>query len=121
MVQSRAVSTGHPTAKRAVAALGVVGLALWGCGRSEQSLTSPCTSIAAELQPLLDSALAVHRRHTELMAIPGFVGTGVGLTADCRPAITIFTRQAGVAGLPDALEGIPVEVQVTGEIVAQSR
>jgi hypothetical protein len=60
----------------------------------------------------------VHCRHTtELLSIPGVVGTGVGLTADCRPDITIFTKQAGVAGLPDTLEGIPVVVQVTGEIV----
>jgi hypothetical protein len=34
--------------------------------------------------------------------------------------ITVFTKEAGVAGPPDSLEGIPVEVKVTGEIVAQS-
>src|SRR2546425_11160894 len=117
MFQSR-FPIGYPTAGRAVAALGVLGLALWGCGRG-QSLTSPCTSIAAREQPLLDSALAVHRRHAmQLIAIPGVVGTGVGLTPDCHPAIIIFTQHAGVVGLPESLEGVPVEVQVTGEIVA---
>lgn len=61
----------------------------------------------------------MHRRHAaSLNDIPGVVGTAVGLTADCRPVITIFTKEAGVTGLPDELEGVPVEVQVTGEIVA---
>jgi hypothetical protein len=77
--------------------------------------------VAVQEQPSVDSALAVHSRHTmELMAIPGVVGTGVGVSADCRAVITVFTKEAGVAGLPDTLEGIAVEVRVTGEIVAQS-
>jgi hypothetical protein len=120
MAKSRALPAGYPMGRRAAAALGLVGLALWGCGRDQPSFTAPsCASVAAG-QPDLDSALAVHRRHTlELIAIPGVVGTAVGLSADCRPLITIFTRETGVAGLPDSLEGIPVEVRVTGEIFAQ--
>ena len=79
-------------------------------------MTPSCVALQADL----DSALAVHRRHAmELIAIPGVVGSGVGLNADCQPVITIFIKEAGVAGLPDKLEGIPVEVKVTGEIVAQ--
>jgi hypothetical protein len=79
-------------------------------------MASSCVPRQADL----DSALAVHRRHTmELIAIPGVVGSGVGLNADCQPVITIFIKQAGVGGLPDRLEGIPVEVKVTGEIGAQ--
>jgi hypothetical protein len=39
--------------------------------------------------------------------------------AICRLAIKTMTKEAGVAGLPDSLEGIPVEVQVTGDIVPQ--
>lgn len=54
-----------------------------------------------------------------LIEIPGVVGTGVGLTADCRLAIKIYTKEAGVVGLPHSLEGIPVVVRVTGEIVLQ--
>src|SRR2546430_7671273 len=110
------------TSRAGSAALGFVALLSWACMRKEQVITAPCTSVAAGVHPDLDSTLAVHRRHTmELIAIPGVVGTAVGLTADCRPAVTIFTRQAGVPGLPDTLEGIPVVVQVTGEIVAQGR
>jgi hypothetical protein len=108
------------TDRRAAATLGLVALALWGCARPEQSLAPTCLA-GAPGQPGLDSALAVHRRHTmELMAIPGVVGTAVGVNADCRAVITIFTKQGGVAGLPAMLEGIPVEAKVTGDFVAQS-
>lgn len=98
-----------------------MGLALWACARDKQAFTppAPCDAVVGG-QAALDSALAVHRRHaTRLNDIPGVVGTGVGLTAECVPVITIFAKEAGVAGLPDSLEGIPVEVEVTGEIVPQ--
>ena len=100
------------------AALASFWLALAACVQEGRSvIAAPCVVSQADL----DAALAVHGRHTtELMAIPGVVGTAVGATADCRPVIMVFTKQAGVAGVPDSLEGIPVEVKVTGEIVAQS-
>ncbi len=98
-------------------ALASIWLALAACVREGRSvIAAPCVVSQADL----DAALAVHRRHTtELMAIPGVVGTAVGVSADCRAVITIFTKEASVAGLPDTLEGIPVEVRVTGEFVAQ--
>src|SRR5256885_7681454 len=108
-------STGFTRGRRA--ALASIGLALAACARGGQSVAAgPCVPAQGDL----DAALAVHTRHTlELMAIPGVLGTGVGVSADCRAVITIFTREASVAGLPDTLEGIPVEVRVTGEIHAQ--
>jgi len=98
--------------------LGLAGIALWACARGEQTVTGPpCVSLQVDL----DSALSVQGRHVmELMAIPGVVGTGVGVTTDCRPVIRVFAREAGVIGVPSILEGIPVEVEVTGAIVAQS-
>jgi hypothetical protein len=53
-----------------------------------------------------------------LIAIPGVVGTAVGLTAARQPAIKIYTKTDRVAGLPANLEGIPVDVQVTGGLSA---
>ncbi len=47
------------------------------------------------------------------------MGTGVGLGADGQPVIKIYTEAAGVPALPSRLDGVPVEVEVTGEIVAQ--
>lgn len=120
VVTSTALHISKLTGRRAASMLVLAALAFWGCTRHEQPFAPTCLAGALG-QPGLDSALAVHRRHTmELMAIPGVVGTAVGVSADCRAVITVFTNEAGVAGLPDILEGIPVEVKVTGEIVAQS-
>lgn len=64
-------------------------------------------------------AIAAKERHTDrLLAIPDVVGTAVGLTADGRPAVKLYTKAAGIAGIPDSLEGIPVEVEVTGAFFA---
>jgi hypothetical protein len=112
----------RPTAVFAV----LVGLALGGCARDEQNLTAPrnqapSAAAAAEQQPDLRLALAVHGRHTmRLITLPGVVGTAVGVRADGRPVIRILTKRTGVVGLPQNLEGIPVEVQVTGELYAAS-
>lgn len=71
--------------------------------------------------PGLDRAIAAQEAHTDaLLARPGVVGTAVGLGADGRPVVKIYTRSAGVSGLPTTLDGLRVEVEVTGEIVAQS-
>jgi hypothetical protein len=121
MAASRALPARYLTGRRAAVALGLVGLALGACAPDEQTFTAPapCAAVVGG-QLALDSALAVHRRYTmQLIEIPGVVGTAVGLTADCRPVITIFTKEAGVAGLPASLEGVPVEVRVTGDIVPQ--
>ena len=70
-------------------------------------------------RPSLDSALSVHRRHTlRLVGLPGIVGTAVGLTTDGRPAIKILTEMTGLTALPNELEGVPVEEQVTGKLFA---
>ncbi|MCH7729638.1 MAG: acetylxylan esterase, partial [Planctomycetes bacterium] len=50
----------------------------------------------------------------------GVVGVGLGLTLDGRAAIKVLVVDAGVAGIPETVQGVPVIVQVTGEIVAQS-
>lgn len=128
MATSTAFGVTHPyTARRLTAgtftALVVFGLS--GCARDERQPTAPndvayTLTAAGGQQPDLDSALAVHRRHTmRLIEIPGVVGTGVGLTADGRPAITVFVEEPGVVGLPSLLEEIPVQVKVTGTLVAQ--
>src|SRR2546425_12984814 len=65
----------------------VVGLALWGCSEDGQQPAGPNRqalgfALARGQEPMLDSALAVHRRHTmRLMGIPGVVGTAVGGSA----------------------------------------
>jgi hypothetical protein len=67
----------------------------------------------------LGPAAEVQERHTgRMMANPDVVGTAVGLTEDGRPAVKVLTKRSGVAGIPEELEGFPVEVEVTGEIFA---
>ncbi|MFC1968723.1 Ig-like domain-containing protein [Chloroflexota bacterium] len=69
--------------------------------------------------PGLKRAIEVQEAHTDsLVAIPGVVGTAVGLQTDGEPVVKIYTESPGVVGLPKKLDGVPVLVQVTGKIVA---
>lgn len=61
----------------------------------------------------------VQEAHTErLMAKDGVVGTAVGLDQDNQLAVAILTERPGIAGIPKNLEGIPVQVLVTGKLYA---
>lgn len=60
------------------------------------------------------------RHHDRLMAVPGVTGLGIG-DKDGKPAINIMVRQLSPdlkVRLPRVLEGYPVVVEQTGEIVA---
>ncbi|MEE8587505.1 MAG: hypothetical protein V3T83_21925, partial [Acidobacteriota bacterium] len=70
----------------------------------------------AELEP----AMAIQNRHTKgLMKIPEIVGTAVGVDRSGHPIIKLYTRRAGVGGLPGRLDGLRVSVEVVGEIEAR--
>ena len=67
----------------------------------------------------LETAIAAQEDHTDfLLSISGVVGTAVGYNADGAPAVLIFTEAAGIPGLPSSLDGVPVQVQVTGRVFA---
>ena len=69
--------------------------------------------------PLVQEAIGVQRRHLDrLMRIPDVVGTGVGIGPDGLPVIRVFTTRPGVRGIPERLESTPVQVEVTGMVVA---
>jgi hypothetical protein len=69
--------------------------------------------------PLVQEAIRVQHRHLgNLMRIPEVVGTGVGMGPDGLPAIKVFTARHGVKGIPEWLESTPVQVEVTGMVVA---
>jgi hypothetical protein len=66
-------------------------------------------------------ALAAQQRHTdELLAIPGVLGTAVAGLPDGRAGIILLLERPGIAGLPQALDGIPVMQRVTGRLMAFS-
>lgn len=69
--------------------------------------------------PGLARALAAQALHTEaLLGIEGVVGTATGLGEDGNPAILVFTERPGIAGIPGAVDGVPVVVKVTGKFFA---
>ena len=61
----------------------------------------------------------VQERHTDhLMEIKEVVGTAVGFNQNNRPAVKVFVSRWGVAGIPKNLDGVPVQVVVTGPFYA---
>ena len=102
--------------RAASAASGLVVLAvmLSACG-GEPADPTPAPSDA---QPI-DQLLAAHT--DEMLAIPGIVGLGIGECAGA-PCIRVFAETEAASldeQIPSELDGYPVEVDVTGPIVAR--
>src|SRR6266566_678362 len=110
--------------RAAVVVLMVAAPTIWyAC--SESAPDSPAgPSVAPSVLPRgnvtdLRGALAVLRRHSpKLLETPGIVGTAVTKLPDGRAGVLILAERAGIARLPDSLEGVPVTVRVTGRIMA---
>jgi len=67
----------------------------------------------------LARAMQIQDRHTgRLMGIPGVVGTATGLDAAGQPVVKVFLAKGGVPGIAAKLEGVSVDVEVTGVFVA---
>ncbi len=64
---------------------------------------------------------AVQERNTaRLMELKDVEGTAIGLDQNGRLAIKVFTARKGVAGIPKNIDRVPVQVVVTGKILALS-
>ena len=58
-------------------------------------------------------------KHTDvLMAMDGIEGTAIGYNQNDQLAVKVFTAGPGVRGIPQTLDGVPVQVVVTGKIYA---
>src|SRR3989337_3134104 len=69
--------------------------------------------------PGLDIAIQVQEAHTpELLGLPEVVGTAVGLDEQGQPVIQVFTKSGRFIGIPNNIEGFPVEVIITGQFAA---
>lgn len=69
--------------------------------------------------PGLENAKSVQEAHTpNLLDNPEVVGTAVGLDDNGEPVIKVFVLTEQFRGIPQSLEGFPVEVEVTGMFVA---
>ncbi|HEU0246147.1 MAG TPA: fibronectin type III domain-containing protein [Gaiellaceae bacterium] len=94
-----------------LAALVAVALASASSGQSP----GPGAGPPGGSPPGLDKAIAAKEKHAErLLDTPGIAGIGVGVNPAGKPVIRIYKEKSDVAGLPDALEGIPVQSLTTG-------
>jgi hypothetical protein len=67
------------------------------------------------------AAVAAQNRHmSRLHRIPGVVGTAVGLRASGEAAIQVFVVDNTHRDIPTRLDDVPVDVRVTGMLVALS-
>jgi hypothetical protein len=111
--------------RAAFAVLLGAGTAVWfACSNPSESPTAPSASPPPGARPRLPSlrgAISAQRRHTDaLLKIPGVVGTAIALLPDGRVGVQVLLEREGVAGLPQALDGIPVTLRVTGRFMAFS-
>lgn len=115
-----------PPSLRLISSLAALGLStmLWhGCSdQPTDPLEAPSLSQAgAQHDQDIRRAIAIQERNTEhLLALPGVVGTAVGLNPAGKPVVQIFVTGPNTPNLPDALDGIPVERKVTEMFVVGS-
>ncbi|MCH7843711.1 MAG: hypothetical protein IID01_13230, partial [Chloroflexi bacterium] len=68
----------------------------------------------------LEKAKQAQERHTDaLLAKDGVVGTALGLDENGNAVIQVFTARQGVGGIPAKLDGVAVQVKVTGAFEAR--
>ena len=113
----------HRRITQGAAALAAIALGafLWSaCSDNVSDFpTGPSAAVLGQA-PDIHAAMAAQGHHTDgLMRIPGVVGTAVGLVKG-KPAVRIFVERADVRGLPSELDGMPVDVKVTGRFMALS-
>ena len=112
--------------RAAIVALMAAAPAVWyACSDSAPgSPTAPSVAPPGTApRPVADlrGAIAAQRRHTDsLLRIRGVVGTAVTLLPDGRPGVQILLERDDAAGLPQALDGVPVTLRVTGRLMAFS-
>jgi hypothetical protein len=111
--------------RRVPARLAVLcAIALAGCSDFSK-LTGPTSmqqvGLTAAVKQDLRRAMTAQERHTEaLMRRPGVLGTAVVLLPNGRAAVRVFLLDATPRDLPATLDSIPVDLRVTGLLVARS-
>lgn len=103
--------------------LNAFGVSMVGCSSSASQAASPLPGLSLS-SPIIANAIQVKSRHEQtLLSIPGVVGVGVGLSQKARTqgVIQVYVKKATdelTKALSNQIEGIPVEVIETGEILA---
>src|SRR5262245_55535828 len=71
--------------------------------------------------PGLARAITVQDRHSaSLLELDGVVGTGAAVDRNGQPVVKLFVERARLRGLPTSLDGVPVDVEVTGKVYARA-
>jgi hypothetical protein len=96
---------------------------------SDASLANQEGIVLSKDDPAVQSVMTVQDQYTsDLMSVPGVVGTATGMTDDGKLAIMVYlesqpksnVRGKGISasGIPTEISGIPVVKEVTGKIKA---
>jgi hypothetical protein len=85
-------------------------------------LSEPMPGGLDRSNPEVQAAMAAQHRHNRhLLALPEVLGTATGVNEAGKPSIKVFIKRNVSPGLiPGSLDGIPVAIEVTGEIFAMN-
>jgi hypothetical protein len=103
--------------RAAVSVVVLFSLQLVSCTAREPAPTAPQSlsgTSALRVSGFERARAAQERASEQLFAVPGVAGTGIGRDASGRAVVQVFLERPGVSGLPHALAGVPVVVEVTG-------
>ena len=108
-----------------VLALALATLVWTGCSDSPTEPAAPARQLAPRLSASMSGdvqrAIAAQERHNaRLLAIPGVVGTAVGILPNGKAGVRVFVKDADVKNVPGFVDDIGVITEVTGQIVALS-
>lgn len=113
--------------RAALSAVVLGALALSSCSDPSGPITGVAVAGTSQLASLsargadVRAAIAAQERHTPaLKQRHGVIGTGVGLDANGQAVVHVFVLDNGVAGIPAFVDNVPVQVRVTGRIMALS-
>jgi hypothetical protein len=102
-----------------------LGTLVWiGCSDSPTEPKATARTLAPRFAVMADEvqrAIAAQERHNaKLLAIPGVVGTAVGILPNGKAGVRVFVRDADVKNVPGFVDDIAVATEVTGQIVILS-
>lgn len=112
-----------PLPRRVATAFSVVcsAILLASCDLSEKIAGPPAVPVQQAPSASVRAAMRAQERHTDaLMREPGVLGTAVGLLPNGRATVQVFVLDDSPRAIPDMLDSVPVQVKVTGIIMARS-
>ena len=85
------------------------------------SARTPAPQLAAAMSDEVQRAIAAQERHNaKLLAIPGVVGTAVGILPNGKAGVRVFVKDADVQNVPGFVDDVTVVTEVTGLFIARS-